>query len=62
MANLFSRFPFSDSSKNDGLQKKKLFIEQTFCRLCNKYWITYYKHMTSHAIEIDKIADVMISL
>ena len=45
--------------------KKKLFVEKKkffCCRLCKNYWITYCTHMTSHAIWVDKIADVMISI
>ena len=33
-----------------------------YCRLCKNYWITYFMHKMSHAILVDKIADVMISI
>ena len=44
--------------------EKKLSIEKKvfFCRLCKNCWITCCTHMTSHAIWVDEITDVMISI
>ena len=51
------------SNKDHGLQKKtprkKFFF---YCRLCKNYLIIYCTHMTSHAIWVEEIADVMISI
>ena len=44
--------------------RKKLLVEKevvVFCwRRCKNYWITYCAHMTSHAISVDEIGDVLI--
>ena len=43
--------------------EKKLYRKSFFCcRLCKNYWITYCTDMTSHAIWVDEIADVIISI
>ena len=51
------------SNKNHGLQKKTSEKKPFFyCWLCKNYWITYCTHITSHAVWVDEIADVMMSI